>query len=92
MTQEEILALLKVDLGIFGSAYDDYLKHLISTAGGFIEKEGIHLQLEDQDDVHLLIMYAAFLFRKRATDEGMPRSLRWALNNRLFGGGTNVTG
>lgn len=92
MTQEDILALLKVDLGIFGSVYDDYLKHLISTAGGFIEKEGIRLQLEDQADVHLLIMYAAFLFRKRATDEGMPRSLRWALNNRLFGGGTNVTG
>lgn len=29
-------------------------------------------------------MYAAYLVRKRATEEAMPRMLRWALNNRLF--------
>ena len=42
--------------------------------------------LEDIQDVNLIVMYAAYLYRKRA-DEGapqMPRMLRYALNNRLF--------
>ena len=39
------------------------------------------------EDAQLILMYAAYLFRKRATDEGMPRMLRWALNNRIFSGG-----
>jgi hypothetical protein len=29
-------------------------------------------------------MYAAYLWRQRVTGEGMPRMLRYALNNRLF--------
>ena len=29
-------------------------------------------------------MYAAYLWRSRTTGEGMPRMLRYALNNRLF--------
>ena len=37
------------------------------------------------EDGQLVEMYAAYLIRKRATAEGMPRMLRWALNNRLFG-------
>lgn len=37
------------------------------------------------EDGHLIVMYAAYLFRKRATEEPMPRMLRWALNNRIFG-------
>lgn len=37
------------------------------------------------EDGHLIMMYAAYLFRKRATEEPMPRMLRWALNNRIFG-------
>ena len=40
--------------------------------------------------------HLAYLVRKRATQEAMPRMLRWALNNRLFhqktqsGGGPGV--
>jgi hypothetical protein len=32
----------------------------------------------------LVVMYAAWLWRKRDNMEGMPRMLRYALNNRIF--------
>ena len=90
MTQSEILTLLKIDLGIIGDVYDTLLSQLISSAQAFIEREGVSLT-DSVEDGQLTIMYAAYLYRKRATDEGMPRMLRWALNNRLFGGSKNAT-
>lgn len=47
------------------------------------------------DDANLIVMYAAYLYRNRVNDSeagyktaisatGMPRMLRYALNNRLF--------
>ena len=39
----------------------------------------------DSEDGGLMVMYAAWLYRKRANDEAvMPRMLRYALNNRLM--------
>lgn len=88
MTRPELLSLLKIDLGIVGDAYDPQLDQLLSAAEGMIAREGVALSAS-LEDAQLLLMYAAYLYRKRATDEGMPRMLRWALNNRLFskGGG-----
>lgn len=90
MTQQELMTLLKIDLGIIGTAYDPQLEQLLSAAQSFITREGVTLT-DSVEDAQLIIMYAAYLYRKRATDEGMPRMLRWALNNRIFsGGGTNA--
>lgn len=90
MTQQELMTLLKIDLGIIGTAYDPQLEQLLSAAQSFIVREGVALT-ESVEDAQLIIMYAAYLYRKRATDEGMPRMLRWALNNRIFsGGGTDA--
>lgn len=87
----DVLTLLKIDLGMIGDAYDPQLNQLIEAAKGFISREGVTLT-ESAEDVQLLLMYAAYLYRKRATNEPMPRMLRWALNNRIFsGGGTNAT-
>lgn len=60
-----------------------YLKQNIEAAKSFIEREGITLE-DSVEDKQLVEMYAAYLVRKRATNEGMPRMLRWALNNKLF--------
>lgn len=82
----ELLALIKLDLQITSTAYDDYLTNLLNASVDFIEKEGITLDFTSIADNQLIVMYAAYLFRKR-TDEngaGMPRMLRYALNNRLF--------
>lgn len=91
MTQQELMTLLKIDLGIIGTAYDPQLEQLLSAAQSFITREGVTLT-DSVEDAQLIIMYAAYLYRKRATDEGMPRMLRWALNNRIFsGGGTDAS-
>ena len=93
MTQEELIKLLKIDLQLMTSAFDGYLDQLLTAAEEMIAREGVTLTGSAEDD-QLRIMYAAYLYRKRAEDTPqMPRMLRWALNNRLFGqkaGGSNA--
>lgn len=85
MTSEEKLALLKQDLQRHTSANDDYLKSLITSAESAIQREGITLVENDMDIDMAVVQYAAYLFRKRASNEtAMPRFLRWRLNNILF--------
>lgn len=85
MTDAEILTMLQVDLGeMFPSeARKAYLQQCISAARQFITREGVTLT-DSIEDGQLVQMYAAYLVRKRATTEPMPRVLRWTLNNRLF--------
>lgn len=84
MTSEERLELLKADLQNPPAAKDKYLMHLLEVATKEIAREGIVLT-NSVDDENLRIMYAAYLYRKRINSEnGMPRMLRYALNNRLF--------
>lgn len=84
MTDAEKLTMLKVDLGISVEAYDTRLSQYIQVAKTEIGREGITLSEEDLDDNNLVIMYAAYMWRKRESGDGMPRMLRYALNNRLF--------
>ena len=81
---ENILLMLKTDLGISTDAYDDRLKLYIEAAKKEIRREGITLRRDDMGDISILIMYAAWLWRRRDSMEGMPRMLRYALNNRVF--------
>lgn len=84
MINEQILIPLKVDLQISASALDDYLLSLIATAKERIDTEGIKLT-ESEGDGMLVCEYAAYLYRQRREPAmAMPRSLRWALNNRLL--------
>ena len=85
MTDEQILEMLKANLDKTTSVKDDYLRFLIEASKEKIAEEGITLDLNKSGDVNLVVMYAAYLFRKRAEDNPvMPRMLRYALNNRLF--------
>lgn len=79
-----LLEMLKVDLGIKTNAYDDRLNIYLESAQTEILREGISLDLSDVGDMQLVVMYAAWTWRKRADGSGMPRMLRYALNNRLF--------
>lgn len=88
MTDADILKILQSDLNFL--VVDEPLKvqltHYIDTAKSLIQREGVTLVAPfSVEDGELIEMYAAYLFRKRATGEAMPRMLRWALNNRLFG-------
>jgi len=79
-----ILEMLKVELGISTNAYDTVLNQIIAYSVDEIEREGTVLDLSTVSDTTLVSMYAAWLWRKRETGEGMPRMLRYALNNRVF--------
>lgn len=78
-----MLSMLKVDLGIKGDAYDERLTQYICTAEQLIGREGIDL-VDTLEDRQLVVMYAAWMWRRRDSGAGMPRMLRYALNNRLF--------
>lgn len=97
MTQEDILTLLQADLNILqpDATRTAQLTYLVNAALQLIAREGVTLQEPfSAEDGQLVIMYAAYLFRKRATGEAMPRMLRWALNNRVFSakaGGQSAT-
>lgn len=84
MTDTDMLSVLKVDLGISGEGYDDRLGQYIESAKKNISIEGITLDADSVPDCNLVIQYAAWLWRKRINGEGMPRMLRWELNQRLF--------
>lgn len=89
MGDSEILSALKVDLQISTNAMDVYLGQLITAAQTYISAEGIVLT-DSIGDGMLVEMYAAYLYRRRREENvTMPRMLRWALNNRLFGGAQN---
>lgn len=98
MTDADLLAMLKSNLEIYpeNTTQDLFLTQLVNVAKAEIAREGITLEDTISDD-NLVVMYAAYLFRKRASDGvgtsysttatmavGMPRMLRYALNNRLF--------
>jgi hypothetical protein len=83
-TDEMLLRDLKIDLGISATIYDERLTARIYAARERIESMGIQLS-ESEGDRDLLLMYAAYLWRCRATQAPMGRMLQLALNNRLFG-------
>lgn len=83
---ETMLTMLKTDLGIRTStAYDARLTQLLTAAESAIRQEGAStLDASDPLDQQLIVMYAAWLWRRRDDMSGMPRMLRLALNNRVF--------
>lgn len=84
MTDEQMLSSLKIDLGYKTNAYDTRLGEYLKGAKVRIEREGITLSVTDTDHCNVIIMYAAWLWRKRDTGEGMPRMLRYELNQLIF--------
>ena len=79
-----MLDMLRTDLGITTNKYDVRLNKLIESAQKMIETEGITIDDTDPQDQQIVVSYAAWMWRRRDTMEGMPRMLRWQLNNRLM--------
>lgn len=91
MERVTMLQMLKIDLGISTTAYDDRLTQYLQSAAQEIKREGYTLT-DSIEDGNLQIMYAAWMWRRRDTGAGMPRMLRWQLNNRLFDVGGEPNG
>lgn len=80
----DVLKLVKFDLNRCDDKLDEYLTNRINAAKKEIEREGIKLNLEDEDHALVVADYASWLYRKRAQDIAFPRSLRYRLNNILI--------
>ena len=90
-TDELLIEMLKEDLGRRNPSAEtlSYFQVLIDTAKAEISRERVEIpeKITDPADVHLVVTYASWLYRKRAAtgeDSHMPRSLRYLLNNRAF--------
>ena len=92
MTAEDRLTVAKLNLQRLDNSADDLIKHFLQASDLFLQSEGV-VDDETEEYDYLVIMYACYLFRKRdaspANDRmfgghgetGMPRFLRWAINN-----------
>ena len=88
MTQEQaavLLTMMKTDIGIKGTtAYDERFGQILQYSADKIAEEGATLNLDSAEDQQLVVMYASWTWRRRDTGEGMPRMIRYALNNRIM--------
>lgn len=84
MTDNEMLGALKVDIGLTSDAYDDRLRAYLEAAEQRIAREGVTIDKSDIDHVETIIMYAHWMWSKRDSGEGMPRMVRYQLNNLIF--------
>ena len=83
MTDRQLLTLLKLQIQILTNDFDEYLTHIIDAAKEMVQREGIVLDTSAECG-QVVVMQAAYLYNKRNTNEGEPRSLRYRKNNLLF--------
>lgn len=84
---DTVLMLLKSNLQLSvenANGRDSYLTALATTAASEISGRGITLDTDNTEDCILIADYAAWLYRARAGNAGMPEHLRIRLNNRQF--------
>lgn len=86
MDDQSRLALLKANIGAIESTlYDTLFLSLLTSAKSMIEREGIVLDLDTQEDNNLIVGYATWLFQQREDPAmPMPRWLRYNLNNKVL--------
>lgn len=86
MDDQSRLALLKANVGAIGSTlYDDIFLSCLTSAKSMIEREGIVLDLDEQEDNQLIVGYATWLWQQREQPAmPMPRWLRYNLNIKVL--------
>lgn len=84
----DLLRLLAAELDMHSlpDKRQEQLQSYLDVAAGRISKKGITLDPENPDDAHLLVEYAAWLFRRRRQEASkmMPDYLRLDINDRLI--------
>ena len=89
----ELLTMLKTNLRITTTAYDNRLEQLLQTAINEIKREGASINVAKLDDANLVVMYAMWLWSMRDNMAAMPRR---TLNNHIMaqkaGGESNGCG
>lgn len=80
---EQILKLLKLDLGISHDKRDAFLNALIANGVKDLASRGIILNENDVEDQILVSDYAAWHYRKRLEDAPLSNNLQWRIRNRI---------
>lgn len=80
----EAFALLKANVGNLHPPLEieQLMLNCIDTASAALLDAKISLDENCPDDLHLLAMYAAWLYRNRSSGAGKPEMLRSAMRNR----------
>lgn len=86
MNDELALEILKINLDLMrvDESKEKYLKFLIQSAKECVRHKGIILN-NTEEDTNLIVMYAAYLYRRRAASDDirMPEMLKIALRDRI---------
>lgn len=87
MTKEQILEILKTDIGITTDKQDDRLSAIIDGINVELrERQGITLDIEKRIDHGMfLVDYAKYRYTNQR--DPMPEHLRWRLRNLYLGEG-----
>ncbi|MGX5574882.1 hypothetical protein [Bacillus toyonensis] len=83
-TKDNLLNLLKLDLGITHNLRDAYFNNILVGSKNEIERTGVVLDFESIDDQMLTIDYAAWSYRNRQEDTPLSRNLQFRINNRVI--------
>lgn len=80
------LQLLKLDLGVSHNARDVIYTNLLESSVSELERMGVVFTSPSptSDDIQLIVDYSSWMYRKRAEDVGLPRRLRFKINNRII--------
>lgn len=91
MTKEQILAILKADIGITTDRQDERLNALLDGIEMELkERQGITLEIDVRmDHAMFLIDYAKYRYTNQR--DPMPEHLRWRLRNLYLGEGRGVS-
>ena len=86
--EADLLRLLAAELDMHSlpDKRQEQLQSYLDVAAGRIRKIGITLDSTSHDDTHLLVEYAAWLFRRRRQEVSkmMPEYLRTDIHDRLI--------
>ena len=84
MDEENKLKILKFNLQMLGNHENEYLTHLLKVAKDKLKsKYGIEVG-DSFEDADILIQYAAYQYRKRASNDPMPKMLEDDLKSRFL--------
>lgn len=85
-TETAAMALLRANLGYSAGTVPTDVSLLMSndlaTAEADLARAGIDIDQTDAADLNLLVMFAAWLYRKRVTGEARPAMLKIEINDR----------
>lgn len=92
MTQTAAFVLLCADIGLAPGSVPEATRTLmdadLAAARQRLGIAGVLVDDGDLDDLQLLVMYAAWLYRGRVNDQPMPQMLRLAIRDRQTADGT----